>query len=224
MNVSKHLSIQSYSGSLNQSEFVERYFIIKSRIKQGFTREELAFLLGRTPYFMTDYEELSPIKLELADFDIINSVLRGCNHEALNFDSKDGIYDISNEKRLVRVIKTAYADHITYEFHHHWKISGEIKPLRVVEPVICTAGVALKAMRLITDEIKNLLQLGYFKSSRSPLEIQKYIWHQYKYDANAWSVTFLKNIIYHFVKEGQLAVDCNKGRFTYYERGGKKNC
>ena len=143
MNVSKHLSIQSYSGSLNQSEFVERYFIIKSRIKQGFTREELAFLLGRTPYFMTDYEELSPIELELADFDIINSVLRGCNHEALNFDSKDGIYDISNEKRLVRVIKTAYADHITYEFHHHWKISGEIKPLRVVEPVICTAGVVI---------------------------------------------------------------------------------
>lgn len=207
--------VRSYCAYLNQSEFAERYLFIKSRITNGMTREELAFLLGRVPYFIIDYEELSAIKLDLPDIDFMNIILKVHYREALNFDTKEGVYDISNEKRLVRVIKSEYSESIMYEFHHHWKINGKNKLLKIIEPVIYTDGLEMETTELIVAELTKLMELGYFKIKRSPLEIRNHIWKKYRYKSSAWSITLLKNIIYEWIRQGKLTVGKHKGHFMY---------
>ncbi len=212
-NLNQQPVVNSYCGYLNQSEFAERYLFIENRIIQGISREELAFLLGRVPYFITDYEELSTSKLELADIDLIKKVFERHQYKILNFDSKDGKYDISNERRQVRVVRRKYNQNIVYEFYHPWKIDGEYKPFKIIEPLI--DAVNEEGVALITTELNKLIAQGYFKCRRSPLEIRDQIWAAYRYKSGAWSVISLKDIIYQSIRAGSLIAIKDKGCFRY---------
>lgn len=214
-SLNKKPLVLSYCGYLNQNEFAERYLFIQRRIAHAMTREELAFLLGRVPYLIIDYEELSAIKFDITDLDLMGLVLKGRQQQVLSFDKKDGVYDISHEKRMVRVVKSEYPENIVYEFYHHWKIGGHHKPLKIVEPVIRADDFETEAINLITAELTKLMGLGYFAIRRSPLEIRDHIWATYRFKSNAWSIVFLKNIIYEWIRDGLLSVANDKGRFSY---------
>ncbi|RAJ31737.1 hypothetical protein [Pedobacter cryoconitis] len=216
----KDLSIclkkKSYCGYLDQNEFTQRYLLIKNRVNNSLTREELAFLLGRTPYFIIDYEELSlAAKLDLVDVDLLCLILIRDRFESLTLDKKDGQHDISHEKRMVRVTMHEYREKLVYQFNHRWNVNGENKPLKITEPIFQTSTLGDEPIKLINVEITKLLSEGYFNTKRSPLEIREVVWRAYKYKSSAWSIIFLKNIIYEFIRDNKLVMGYDKGHFTY---------
>jgi len=211
------LSKNCYCGYLDQTEFAQRYLFIKNRINNSMTREELAFLLGRTPYFVIDYEELSASsKLDLFDIDLLCLVMTRSKYESLSFDKKDGKYDISHEKKMVRVTRTEYQEKINYEFNHRWYVDGENKTLKLTEPIFQTSSFTDEAIRFINDELTRLISEGYFNVKRSPLEIRDRVWASHKYKSSAWSIVFLKNIIYEFIRDDKLMMAYNKNHFCYH--------
>lgn len=216
-NLKHQKLVRSYCAYLNQSEFTERYLFIKRRVAHGITREEFAFLLGRVPFFIIDYEELATIKFDLVDVDLMKIILKSYQDYDLSLDRRDGIYDISNEKRLVRVVRSEYIENIVYEFHHPWKINGENKLLKIIEPVVYPdrTGLETEVVKLIVAKLTKLMELGYFKTKRSPLEIRDCIWEAYKYKFNAWPVILLKNIIYEWIRQSKLTVRLNNDHFVY---------
>ncbi|MDM8177371.1 hypothetical protein QT327_23975 [Olivibacter sp. 47] len=48
----------TYGGMLTQDELAERYVYISARVRCNYTEEELSFLLGRAPYYFSDYERM----------------------------------------------------------------------------------------------------------------------------------------------------------------------
>lgn len=210
------LRTKSYCGYLDQNEFSVRYHFIKNRISNSFTREELAFLLGRTPYFVIDYEELSTnTKLNISDSDFLCQILKRGNYETLKLDKTCGKTDISYEKRMVRVIQREYSQKFVYEFVHPWTTGGICEPLKAVEPKYDTVAIEKESRLLVNDEIIRLIKTGYFNSKKSPFLIYEKIWNTYKYDSTAWSVTVLKELIYGFIRQDELLAEQINGHFTY---------
>lgn len=205
-----------YSGYLDQSEFAQRYLFIKNRVNNSLTREELAFLLGRSPYFITDFEELlASAKLDLVDIDLLPQFLTRNKYETLIFDKKDGQFDISSEKRMVRVTRFEYLDNIQYDFKHKWYVNGENEVLKIKEPKFQTYALEDESKKLIRAELAKLIASGYFNIKRSPIEIREQIWQSYKHRSNAWCVSILKNIIYDLIRDERLRLIHFKGHYNY---------
>jgi hypothetical protein len=210
------LNRKSYSGYVDQNEFTQRYLFIKNRVNNSLTREELAFLLGRTPYFVTDYEELSTaVNLDLLDIDLLCQLMTRNKFEILNFDKKDGQYDISHDKKMVRVTRYNYLERIEYKFTHRWTILGENKPLRITEPIFKCIEYDDDPTTLIKVELTRLIAGGYFNPGRSPLEIRDYVWNAYKYKSSSWSAELLKNVVYEFIRDNKLVIGNHKGHYSY---------
>ncbi|RLJ77373.1 hypothetical protein [Pedobacter alluvionis] len=213
------LRTKCYSGYLDQHDFIERYLFIKRRISNSLTREELAFLLGRTPYFTNDYEEMSnTTKLDLIDMDLLNLTLKRNFIGGLSFEKNVGRHDISHEKRMVRITRYEYADKLEYVFNHRWVEYGANKPLKLIEPVFQPANDGGEQVRLITNELTKLLAERYFNTKRSPLDIYLMVWTAHKYRSSAWSIMHLKNIIYELIRTEQLRMSNLNGHFVYQAR------
>ena len=212
----KYIKTKTYSGYIDQNEFVARYVFIKNRINNSFTREELAFLLGKTPYYVIDYEELSVgIKLSLLETDNLCKILKRGSYETLKLDKTFGKIDISFEKRMVRIIQKEYAQKFVYEFIHPWTSGGTCQPLKVVEPKYDLTAVERESRKLIRDELTRLIEAGFFTNKKTPLEIYERIWSTFKYCSNAWSAVFVKDIIYHFIRENKLVHKFLNGHLSY---------
>lgn len=210
------LKTKSYCGYIDQNEFIQRYFFIRKRIDNSLTRNELAFLLGRTPFFMIDYEELTATtKFDLTDIDLLSLILKNGKSEILQFDKKNGQADISREKRLVRVIQREYERRIEYNFVHPWTTYGENEPLFAKEPIY-TSCPKEEQIKLIEAEVLKFLLEGFFDRQRSACEIHERIWHTYKYKSNAWSVLHLKDVIYQYISMGKLVARYSNNHFMYH--------
>ncbi|MBB6240032.1 transcriptional regulator with XRE-family HTH domain [Pedobacter sp. AK013] len=213
------LRTSSYSGYIDQHDFIERVLFIKKRISNSLTREELAFLMGRTPYFINDYEEMTnTIKLDLIDMDLLSLTLKRNFNGGISFDKKDGLHDISHEKRMVRVTKYEYPDKLEYVFNHRWVEYGKNKPLKLIEPAFQPPNDGGEQVRLITNELTKLLSGSYFKTKRSPFEIYQYVWTAHKYRSSAWSILHLKNLIYELIRTEHLRMSNLNGHFVYRSR------
>lgn len=211
------LTSRSYCGYLDQNEFTQRYLFIKNRINNSLNREELAFLLGRTPYFTIDYEELSlATKLDLVDADHLCLILTRNKYEPLTFDKKDGQYDISYEKRMVRVARHEYNEKIEYEFNHCWKVNGEKRLLKITEPKFKIDTLGNEPLKLINLELTRLMIEGFFNVNRSPIEIRDRVWGAYRFKSGSWSIVFLRDIIYEFIRDNKLVMAYNKGHFNFH--------
>jgi len=213
------LRTKSYSGYIDLHDFIERVLFIKKRISNSLTREELAFLMGRTPYFINDYEEMTnTIKLDLIDMDLLSLTLKRKFNGGISFDKKDGLHDISHEKRMVRVTRYEYGDKIEYIFNHRWLEDGESKPLKLIEPVFHLSDEEGEQVMFITIELTKLFEKGYFNTKRSPFEIYQCVWTAYKYRSSAWSVLHLKNLIYELIRTEHLRMSNLNGHFVYQSR------
>lgn len=222
-NIRRTSSVKTrcYTGKLDQNEFVMRYIQTKKRIDNCFTRDELAFLLGKPPYFVIDYEELSPqAKPSIADIDLLNNILNRSELIILQFDTTIHRVNISNEKRVVRVVRKDYPDKIEYHFSHPWTYKGLREPLLIVEP-ICVGNSQRQAESFIKRKVLKLITTGYFNYGRLPNELYNDLWEIFKFRSDAWSPIVLKNAVYYFIRENKLTVESSSGRFTYFTKTKK---
>ncbi|MEJ2884373.1 hypothetical protein [Pedobacter sp. GR22-6] len=122
------------SGMLNQHEFIERYVFTKQRVMNGFTRPDLAFLLGRIPNDVADYEHFGAhVKMSYQDHEVMAAVFKKLAPTTPIFQARANDIDISNDKRMIRGTVLETDAQRVYDFIHPWKIKGEDKPITIVE-------------------------------------------------------------------------------------------
>lgn len=162
---------------LNQHEFTTRYIFILQRIANGFSREDMAFLFGRTSYHVIDYEEFSVhVKMDYQDHEGMAALFKGRMPVSPAFNTKVNKLDISNEKRMIRgsFIETAKERH--YHFIHPWTIKGINAPITIVEPIQIDTSRDAEILNELTAELDRLIGFGYFNSKISAIGIYHHIW------------------------------------------------
>jgi hypothetical protein len=200
----------TYSGFLNQHEFLQRLHFMRSRILNGYTAVEVAFLLGRAANYIRDYEELGSVKLDSEDL---------INHSCLfterlqsqdTFDRKKDDTDISYEKRMLRGARVSSATEISYEFIHPWTRYGVCKPFLLTEPLQpdqADQEVQLRGM------LSNLMGNDYLRVIRSPMEIYKETKRLTPF--GTVEIISLKHVLYQLVQTGKLVVKTHNDKFYF---------
>ncbi len=155
-----HLKI---SGMLNQHEFVERYIFTIQRISNGFSRAELAFLMGKSSNDITDYEQLGAhVKMDYKDHEVMAAVFKALPPAALMFQTKANDIDISNEKRIIRGSVMETDTQRFFDVIHPWKIKGENKPVNLVESLVRDGSQDLMISEFVQKQLVQFKNAGCF--------------------------------------------------------------
>lgn len=205
-----------YCGCVDQNEFIQRFMLIKNRIKNFYSRRDLAFLMGRTPYFINDYEEFSiTTKLNLQDLDLLSSIFRIIDFNSVVFDTKVQKVDVSREKRMVRVLSQEFEDQILYTFYHPWTLYGSPVNLKIIEPKFNLSLPSQEQIEKVKQVVLDLIASGYFIVPRSPLEIYLSVSQILKYHIDAWAPVILNDIMYIFIRENIIYAKITQDRFNF---------
>lgn len=203
----------TFSGLVNQHEFLQRIQFMKSRILNGYTTEQVAFLLGRTPYFIRDFEELNPVKLDGEDIINYTYLFTESLMDEDSFDRKKNDIDISYEKRMVRGIRISSNTEIKYEFVHPWTNNGICKPLKLSEELIISqSNLDTKLSTILTS----LVLGGYFSNLRSPMEI--FMKLENLTEPVSSLILPLRSAIYRFIHTNALLVKVYHEKFYFIAR------
>jgi len=200
-----------FSGLLNQHELSQRLQFIRHRIANGYTTDEVAFLLGRTPHYLKDYEELGPIKLDGEDTINYTYLFTEPLCHTDRFDTKNNSIDISYEKRMLRGQKIWSAIDIRHEYVHPWTWKGLCKAIVLTEPVKPAYS------NFEVDEMEDILSFlskgNYFEVLSSPIEIYKKV--VCTYEPAAKMILPLRNALYRLVHAQQLQVQQHFDKFYF---------
>lgn len=178
------------SGMLNQHEFIERYVFTKQRVMNGFTRPDLAFLLGRSPNDVADYEHFGAhIKMNYQDHEVMAAVFKKLAPAAPIFQARVNDIDISNDKRMIRGTVVETDAQRSFDFMHPWKIKGEDKPITIIEDLgrDTTQDTLIRAF--VDEHLAQLKAQGCFERGCTAL----YLYQQLTgLICKAWQPLFLK--------------------------------
>lgn len=211
-------SPQTYGGMLTQDELAQRYPYIHARIKFGYTEEEVSFLMGRAPYYFTDYEQMEDrARLNAQDIEILTCVFGGHTFEEITFE-KDEFYAY-HEKRLVRVKKTINDGMLFYTLVHPWYIKKEKvkrnEPIKFYEII---RQLPIKEELKIKDEVayvlKRLLNRGFFSIPRITHAIYTEIEKLVNSNITIYPV-YLKEELYALLHAGSLILKTINGVMHY---------
>jgi len=200
----------TYSGLLNQHEFLQRLHFMRSRILNAYTAEEVAFLLGRTANYIRDYEELGPVKLDTEDLINHSYLFKDSLQVQDTFERKKDNMDISYEKRMLRGMRVSSATEIRYEFIHPWTRYGVCTPFILTEPLKPSQANQEAQLRGI---LTNLMRNGYLAASRSPMEIYKETKKLISFCPV--EILSLKRVLYQLVQTGKLIVKTHSDKFYF---------
>ena len=201
---------KKYFGAVVLSDFQARCRFIKTRIRHKFSRDEVAFLLGRSPHLITFYEQMAGgVKLSSADAEVLSDLFKEDMSFVLEVDQHD------QDKRQILGLQYPYKGKIEYEVNHGW--SGDVddrlfviaeKPRNEVLP--SEERLVLKAVK----EVGRLLEMGYFSQTKSALDVYRYVYRELSKNLRP---LLLKKAIYHYLQEKQLVCFSNKnGHFRYH--------
>jgi len=205
---------RTYSGIINQEEFKRRWALIKARILSGYSQEDLAFLLGKPPYFIRDYEDLNASsKLALEDLEILSVVLKNLYPEILPFDRDE---TGENEKRLVRGAAREIAGICYYTFTHPWTIDGKNIKIVTEEKVLCVGvNTLMEINNNIYESLLNLIAEGCFNNWCRPLELFQLVNKQLNTRKASIRPSYLIPAIYKLIAEKKLKMTSDRFRFCY---------
>jgi len=206
----------TFSGLINQREFWQRLHFIRSRILNGYSREEVSFLLGRTPHFIKDYEELAGVALDGEDMInytfLFNKLLRSMEV----FDHKKNDMDISYEKRMLRGIKLSSVYEITYEFIHPWTVRHANKPI-VIKEKVRQAGEYSEEIEQIRKRISAKIADGYMDTIRAPMQIYKML-SDSSVSFGTDQICRLRRVLYEMVHAEKLGVKIYYDKFYFIRK------
>lgn len=204
----------TYSGLINQEEFKRRYAFIKARINSGYSQEDVAFLLGKPPYFIKDYEELNGAsKLILEDLAILSIILTNLYPEIIPFDPDE---TGENEKRVVRGVYKEVSGVAHYTFTHPWTVAGVNAKITVAEKLFCPDDTEKAQMvRSIYQRLTQLIEEGCLNAKCPPLFIYQEVKKQISSKKGALKPSLLIPAIYSLIAEKRIKMLSDRSRLSY---------
>lgn len=210
--------IATYAGMLTQDEFVRHYAYIEARIKAGYTTEELSFMIGKAPYYFTDYERMEKgARLNQRDMEILNEIFKHRPLKLLSLE-KDEFHGYQ-EKRLIRVNLDKRDGERLYEIHHPWLIRKSTRktndPIRLIENIRDITPKEARKIRIELDYVlKRLKNRGFFQEPRLPYTIYFALKNLANRNMNPFP-NELKAVLYHLLHEGKLLLKTIEGQMHY---------
>lgn len=205
-----------FSGMLNQHEFKERYIFMMQRIANGFSREDLAFLLGRSSYHVIDFEEFSDkIKMNYEDYEAMATLFRTSPPPSPAFNAKVNNLDISAEKRMIRGTYRETNKERHHQFIHPWTIKGVNTPITITENIQRNAERDAEIKQHLTAFLSRCIGQNIFNHKTSALKIYH---HVYIALPGEWRPSFippLKQVVYEFILTEKLMFKNEQGHIFY---------
>lgn len=209
--------ITTFSGMLNQHEFKERYVFIVQRKANDLSREDVAFLQGRSPYDIIDYEELSnQIKMDYKDQEVMAAIFKTLTPKPPAFDYMIDKQNISHEKRMIRGTYTTSEKGCLYQFNHPWTIKRINKPILIDFKISRDSKYDEEIKLLLKSQLNMLIRLDYFENKHSPIKIYNKIYSDIQIKWRPLFTPLLKQVVYDFIRTDKL-VPINESGHTYYQ-------
>lgn len=206
--------IETYGGMLTQDELAERSTYIGARIKYSYTEEELSFLMGRPPYYFSDYERMANgSRLTRTDVENLEAIFSGTCLEGVSFEMDE--FYAYHEKRIVRVQKEREEDIQIYRIFHPWIQKKNNR--KVNEPIVFH-----ELHRRVTDlkdrQIKegvlhllgSLVGRSFFNIPKAPYRIYHEVDKQIKIGASLYP-KYVKQALYELKHQGVLTMKMENG-------------
>lgn len=205
-----------FSGMLNQHEFTERYLFTLRRIANGFSRRDLAFLLGRATDDLTDYEQLAAhVKMNYNDHETMASVFKRTSLASPIFYTKANETDISNERRMIRGIIMETEDRRYLDFVHPWKIRGDQKDLTITESLSRDDSQDLQINEYLYKQLLVLKNSGCFDPGCTALLLYQQINSVIDKKWKPLFLSNLRNMVFAQIYSKELYINQKDGRVTY---------
>lgn len=207
----KNRDIRCFGGCVSKSEFQRRIEFIRKRIALGYSQEEIAFLIGRYPRLIRDYEEMAArVRPGGADIAVLSEVM-GEDVSALFPPEGDDVlrWKVSGT-RIERKIVTYYE--MTLETHEKPtpKFKAKERPLKVFDDRDEHSHVLGEIV------LQRMLDGNYFLSSKSALEILSSF---HKALVPKIRPIILKHAIHRLVADGQICCFQNSlAQLRYHKR------
>lgn len=196
----------TYAGMLTQDGFKQRYLFIRTRIAYGYTRDELAFLLGKPISFINDYEELEgSIHMNTKDLETLTFLFISPHQENMTFDKDDYNY---SDKRLIRGCQETKDGVYLYTFEHPWMLDKVNTPYTFQESIVPYEHDEDETTRYMENAnrvISYLIKTDFFKIKRLPTEIYKKA-KEICYSHQPVRPIYLKEKIFDLIHNGQLKI------------------
>jgi len=210
--------IETYAGMLTQEEFVRHYAYLDARIKTGYFPEELSFMMGKAPYYFTDYERMeSGARLNSRDLEILNEIFKNQPLEWLSLEN-DAFHGYQ-EKRLIRVNLYEHEGKRQYEIQQPWLIKKEMKKskgnLHLVETIRERCPKEARKVRSELDYVlMRLKNRGFFQEPRLPYTIYFTLKNLANQNMNPFP-NELKVVLYQLLHQGKLLLKTIEGQMHY---------
>jgi len=213
--MANHQSIK-FSGMLNQHEFKERFIFIMQRIENGLSKEDIAFLLGRTSYHVIDYESFSDqVKMDYEDHEVMAELFKTPLPAAPAFNSKVNKVDISMEKRMIRGSCIQTDKELHYQFIHPWTIKGINEPLTILKPIQSYARNDVEVSHELRMEFARLIDFGYFNNKSPAIAIYRHMQTHLIPDWQSLLVPALRQVVFEFISSEKLQLKNELGHIYY---------
>lgn len=204
------------SGMLNQYEFKERYAFITKRIINGFSRAELAFLLGRTVYEVTDYEQLCEyVKMGYKDQLVMIPLFRGTTVAPPKFLTKVHHTDVSHDKRMIRGTVTDTECEREFRFVHPWLIKEEKTAIDLKEDLLRNVKYDAEITGFVNLTLNSLKKSGSFDQGCTALFLYQQLFGIMPVPWLPVFTTILKKAVYALIHAGQLQTGEQDGQVIY---------
>ncbi|WP_316835659.1 hypothetical protein [Pedobacter nutrimenti] len=213
--MANHQSIK-FSGMLNQHEFKERYIFIMQRIENDLSKEDIAFLLGRTSYHVIDYESFSDqVKMDYEDHEVMAELFKTPFPATPAFNSKVNKVDISMEKRLIRGTCIQTDRELHYHFIHPWTIKGINEPLTILKPIQSKTRKDEELSHELRIELARLTDFGYFNNKSPAITIYRHMQIHVIPDWQPLLVPALRQVVFEFIRSEKLQLKNERGHIYY---------
>ncbi|MFC6103516.1 hypothetical protein [Olivibacter domesticus] len=204
----------TYGGMLTQDELAQRYAYINARIKFDYTEEELSFLMGKAPYYFTDYERMeNGSRLSDEDIEILSRIFYGQLLEGAPFE-RDEFYTYQ-EKRLIRVQKEIKDGMLFYKIIHPWlirkdkiKVNDPIKFYEIIRKI--TPYEEQKVKSEIRYVLQRLINRGFFQTKQAPHVIYKEVAKYVDRNITIYPI-YLKQVLHDFLHSGKMILKTTNG-------------
>lgn len=205
---------QTYGGMLTQDELAERYAYINARVTFEYTEEELSFLMGRAPYYFTDYERMeSGAWLSEEDKEILSCIFYGHILEGMPFE-RDEFYTYK-EQRLIRVQRKIKDGMLFYKIIHPWfirkdkiTVNDPIKFYEVIRKI--SPYEEQKAKSEIRYVLQRLINRGFFQAEQAPHVIYKEVAKYVDRNITIYPI-YLKQVLHDFLHSGKMILKTTGG-------------
>lgn len=205
-----------FSGMLNQFEFTERYLFISQRAASGYSREDIAFLLGKTSYHVIDFEELAEkVKMNYQDHEVMAELFRASKPASPAFNDKLNGQTIANEKRMIRGSYSEKDNEGLYKFIHPWLIKGLCTPITIKVSTERNNKHDDEIFIILSEQLRRLIATGFFDRKKSAMMIYYELYSDIQPDFRPLFVPLLRQAMFEFVRTEKIRMT-NEESHIYY--------